>query len=258
MRLKFNVSGAGRDLILLHGLFGSASNLGGLARDLLANYRVWSPDLRNHGSSGHSSQMGYRQMATDVLELMDGQSIARAAVLGHSMGGKVAMLMALTAAERVAGLAVLDIAPVEYLHDHKGLIKAMLGLDLPSPGSRAELDRRLEKSIPDRATRTFLLQNLRRTAASYQWRLNLPVLLDASAVIQGFPDDLPNNRYLGPTVFIHGLDSDYVVPGYHPIIHELFSNVEIVSLAEAGHWLHVEQPEQVLDSVHAWLNQLWL
>ena len=256
MHLQFNVAGTGRDLILLHGLFGSATNLGGLARRLATSHRVWTPDLRNHGSSPHSDQMNYQLMADDVLELMDHQSIAQAAVLGHSMGGKVAMVMALTAPERVAGLAVLDIAPAQYVHDYNSLITAMLGLDLSDFHSRAGVDRELAKSIPDQATRVFLLQNLQRTETAYRWRLNLPVLLDTANTIQGFPNSLLANRYDGPTVFIHGLESDYLTRHHRPAIHRMYPNADIVSLDQAGHWLHTEQPEKVLTCIITWLDGL--
>lgn len=181
-------------------------------------------------------------MAEDLIGLLDQLGIARAALVGHSLGGKVAMWLALNWPERVAALAVVDIAPVTYPARFRRLIAAMQGLDLRTLESRRDADARLVTAIPDAMMRGFLLQNLRKTEAGWGWRINLAALPGAMVGLGTFPD-AQGRQYSGPTAFIHGGDSDYVTAAQRPLIRALFPYAELVTIPKAGHWVHADQPE---------------
>ncbi len=235
MRLNALVSGSGSPVVLLHGLFGSARNLGGLARFLAVEHRVVALDQRNHGDSPHDPAMDYPTMAADVLETMEAEDAVPAAVLGHSMGGKTAMLLALTSPASVARLVVADIAPVAYGSHFGGYIPAMEAVtpDL----SRAQADAALAAAVPDAGVRQFLLSNFR---PGIGWRVGLPEIAAALPAIEGWPGT--EQHYDGPALFITGGRSNYVAPDAHPVIRRLFPAARFVTLEGAGHWLHTEQP----------------
>lgn len=233
-------------ILLIHGLFGSAVNwhtiVGRLHTLLGADRRLIVPDLRNHGQSPHDPILSYEAMAEDLIGLLDQLGIARAALVGHSLGGKVAMWLALNWPERVAALAVVDIAPVTYPARFGREIAALQKLDLRTLDSRRDADARLVAAIPGAMMRGFLLQNLRKTEAGWGWRFNLAALPGAMAGLGTFPN-AQGRQFPGPTAFIHGGNSDYVTAAQLPLIRALFPRAELITIPGAGHWVHADQPE---------------
>lgn len=249
---EFGEARPGTPLILLHGLLGSLVNWQRIARRLEARHRVIVPDLRNHGRSPHHPDVSYPAMAGDVLELMDHLGVDRAALVGHSMGGKTAMWLALERPERVEKLVVVDIAPVTYSGRLGPLLDALLALPLDRIERRAEAGQWLKRRIPERTVRDYLLQNLVRTGKDWQWRTNLRALRDGLDLISSFPEVPGGVHYPGPVLFIHGSRSDYMKSEYLPRMKQLFPRMELVAL-EAGHWVYAEQPEAFLAALEAFL-----
>ncbi len=252
--MHVQASGAGPALLLLHGLFGSGNNWKRHARELAERYRVLLPDLRNHGRSPHAPSMDYRVMTDDLIGLFDAEAIDKVAVVGHSMGGKVAMALALTRPERVAALIVVDIAPVTYGRHLHGYIEAMRHMNLVGIGSRAEADQALASAVPEPMVRQFLLTNLERHTEHYHWRIPLDILADQMPLLEGFPELTPS--FAGPTLFIHGGRSPYVGEAHREIIRRLFPQAELACIPEAGHWLHVEAPEQFAELLEDFLARI--
>lgn len=225
-------------------MLGSSVNWQTIARALADDHRVIAADLRNHGRSPHHPAITYEDMVADVLELLDDLGLEVATVLGHSMGGKVAMALALGHRERVTGLVVADMSPVAFHFRPSAILEAMLALDLDMLGSRREADAALAESVPDRRVRSFLLQNLVREEGRYRWRINLEALREHSPVLADFPPDCLDAVYPGPTLFLRGEHSDYVLPEHEPHIRALFPAARIETLRDTGHWLHAEAPER--------------
>lgn len=244
--------GGGPPLVLLHGLFGNAAQWHHIAAPLSARTRVLAADLRNHGLSPHADAMDYESMAGDLRELLDAQGIARARIVGHSMGGKVAMAFALLHPERTEALAVLDMAPATYQDHFSALICAALRLDLAEAGSRAEADRQLERFIPSARTRAMLLQNLVWRDGRLAWRIHWLGIGVSMPELLGFPSELQQQSSAVEALFVRGGASDYVLPRHQDMIHALFPRSRIVELAEAGHWLHADRPAALLQLLAAW------
>jgi esterase len=252
MILHATEAGQGDSVVLLHGLFGSARNFGAVQQQLARRCRVIALDLRNHGASPHDGDMRYAALAADVLQTLDGLAALPATLLGHSMGGKVAMKAALTQPDAVARLIVADIAPVAYPPHHRAIAEAMASLPL-SPGmTRAQASGALSEAVPDAAMRAFLLQNLELGAAP-AWRIGLTEIIAALPVIEGWqtPADA---RYGGSTIFMAGAASDYIRAGHRPAIRALFPSARFVTLKNAGHWLHAENPSGFVAVVEAFLT----
>jgi len=244
---------AGPSLILLHGLFGSSANWGSIARALGGQFRVIVPDLRNHGRSPHAEPMDYAAMAEDVQALIDTLGLERPLVVGHSMGGKVAMRLALASPGEVAGIGVVDIAPVAYDHDFSDVFAGFEAVDLAAIRERAEADRQMAAFVSDAAVRAFLLQNLVHEAERWRWRLNLPVLRAAMDRITGF--EAPEAaRYKGPAHFIFGTRSDYVQPTHEPVVRTLFPQAVFCPVEGAGHWVYAERRAAFLQCLEGLLN----
>ncbi len=235
-------AGQGAPVALLHGLFGRAQNLGAVARRLAPHQRVISIDLRNHGASPHAPGMDYPTQAADVLETLAALNALPAALLGHSMGGKTAMAAALAAPGSVTRLLVADIAPVAYNHHNAGIAAALRSMPMPPGMTRADADRHLRAAIPDAAVRAFLLQNFLPGGAP-AWRIGLDEIAADMATIESWPHFPPGTRYDGPTLFVSGAHSDYVLPTHHAAIRELFPQARFDTIPNAGHWLHADQPE---------------
>ena len=253
LTLNFTELGSGPPLILLHGLFGSGRNWNAIARQLGERFRVLTPDLRNHGNSPWDETMDYPALAADVRTLIERESLAPCAVLGHSMGGKTAMLLALESPDLVERLMVVDIAPVDYPDQHSGYINAMRGLDLDRISRRGEADAALKTAIPEPDIRGFLLQNLLQRGERFEWRLNLDVLAEQLHRILSFPDLPPEQHYPGPALVIGGDRSDYILPEHHAAIHQRPPEARIEMIAGASHWVHAEKPQQLLDRLLAFL-----
>ena len=242
----------GPPLVLLHGLFGSARNFGLVQREFASRRRTIALDLRNHGASPHDANMRYADMAADVMQTLDRLSALPAILLGHSMGGKVAMQAALTHAESVARLIVADIAPITYPPHYRDIANAMMALPLLPSMTRAEADAALTQSVPDAVMRAFLLQNLQLGAAP-AWRIGLGEIVAAFAEIAGW-DAPADARYMGPTLFVAGATSNYVKPEHRPIIRSQFPSARFVTLKNAGHWLHADNPSGFIAVVEAFLT----
>ncbi|MGF1614518.1 MAG: alpha/beta fold hydrolase [Gammaproteobacteria bacterium] len=236
--------GVGSPLIILHGLFGSSVNWRPIGRFLSQQYRVLAVDLRNHGRSPHADTMNYGQMVSDVFALMDREALQQATFMGHSMGGKVAMLAALQRPQRVLELVVVDIAPVQYRRDYGQIITAMQRVDLKRVTRRADADTQLRQWITDKRLRGFLLQNLVNDGGQYRWRIALSAIARALPDLLGFPQQSPKQRFWARSLFVRGEQSDYITPQVYPVIHAHFPSATIVSIPEAAHWVHADQPKR--------------
>ena len=248
--VNFKEQGQGRSVVLIHGLFGSLDNLGLLARPLSEQYRVISVDLRNHGGSFHSADMCYPTLATDITHLMDHLEIDEATLIGHSMGGKVAMQLAKQAPKRVSKLVVADMAPVAYPHTRHQNVFAGLNATLQrGVQSRSEAARILAEHIETAEVRQFLLKSFAKSEDGWGWRFNVPALEQNYANIMGWPED--ERRFAGPVLFIKGGDSDYMQPRYSTTAQAQFPAAKVRIIAGTGHWLHAEKPilfnKQVMD-----------
>lgn len=232
-------------MILVHGLLGSCANMGELARGLSGRFEVLSVDLRNHGRSFHAQDMTYPEMAQDLAGFMADLKLDSAGVAGHSMGGKCAMQLAMDFPEKVAGLAVLDMAPKAYGPVWVSYIQALLDLDLSRVERREQADQLLAPVVPDRMFRGFLLQNLKRGSdGRFFWRADLLAILgampDIGAPVSGRP-------YQGPALFVRGGASDFVSDSDWEGIQALFPAAGLKTIARAGHLVHLDHPGLVTD-----------
>lgn len=230
-------------LLIAHGLFGSGRNWGVIAKRLSDRGRVVAVDMRNHGNSPHLAVHDYPALAADLAEVIDGQWD----VLGHSMGGKAAMMLALTQPQKVRRLVVADIAPVGYGHSQSHNVAAMRALDLDGVSNRAEASAALDVA-PE--LRDFFLQSL--DLKERRWRLNLDALEANMASIIGFPE--VSGQFDGPVLFLSGATSDYVLPAYRDRIRALFPKARFARIPGAGHWLHAEKPREFEAAVRAFLD----
>jgi len=250
MKLNVIEMGEGSPVLLLHGLFGAGRNWGGIQKRLAQRHRVLAPDLRNHGESPHTAQMGYAEMAEDIAELIAGRGLRAPAVLGHSMGGKVAMALALRHRGMVGRLVVADIAPVKYPPSLRGYVAAMRAIPLKEGLTRKEADALLEPTIPEAGIRAFLLQSLDFTAQPPAWKLGLVELGRAMPAIEDFAEA---GRYEGPTLVVSGAHSRYIRPDNHELFRRLFPQARFAVVEKAGHWLHADNPNGFLAEVEPFL-----
>jgi len=244
--------GGAPPLLIAHGLFGSARNWGVLARRLSDDRQVLAVDMRNHGASPRSPRHGYEEMAGDLAEVIAAHG-GRADVLGHSMGGKAAMVLALTRPGLVGSLVVADIAPAAYTHTQLPLVRAMRGLDLSVVATRRDADAALAGEVPDPAVRAFLLQSLELKGDRPRWLLNLDALEAEMPRIMGFPGI--EARFGGPALFLSGGASDYVGAEHADLIRGLFPRAEQATIPDAGHWLHAEAPREFETALRAFLDR---
>ena len=249
LELHAETTGQGAPLLLLHGLFGSATNWRSVARALGDRHEVHALDLRNHGASPWADTMGYREMADDVRALLDRQGIDQASVLGHSMGGKVAMALALSHPERVRRLIVADIAPVAYADTLSPFADAMRGIDLMSAASRTEIQRQLRSLLPDPSVAPFLAQNLVTRNEHFDWRVNLAAISASMPDLAGFPDVLRTSRFDRPVAVIAGAGSNYVRERDASEFAPMFPNATVEFIEGAGHWVHADQPKVFVERV---------
>ena len=249
MKLNYLLQGSGPAVILMHGMFGSLSNLAGLARVIDGDHRVISVDLRNHGDSPHEEAMDIPLMAADIIELMDDLRLPSAVLIGHSLGGKVAMQIALNHPQRVAGLVVGDISPVQYPQTNNVLaLDALEALSQQQITSRAAADETMGRYIDEPVTKGFLLKNVRRlTADKFELKLNMASITKNYATsLCAAPAGVP---FSGPTLFIKGEVSAYIQEKHKPVIDQLFPNAKLEIMTGVGHWLHAEKPQVFNDLV---------
>ncbi|MHC8507883.1 MAG: alpha/beta fold hydrolase [Rhodospirillales bacterium] len=235
-------------VLIAHGLFGSRRNFQTVAKALAPARQIITADMRNHGESPHDARMDYPAMAADLARVIDARCGGRACVIGHSMGGKAAMMLALTAPERAAGLIIADIAPAAYAGgggQHIELVRAMRAADL-SADSRGDVEAQLMGAAPGAVLRAFVMHNLARGAdGGFYWRPNLAALENAMADLAGFPP-AAGAAYGGPALFIRGGKSGYVKDEALDNIKHLFPAARIETIAQSGHWPHADAPEEFL------------
>ena len=244
----------GPDFVVLHGLFGSGKNWRSFAGSLEDDFQVWTLDARNHGDSPHADSMSYQQMAEDVARFFVENELENVVLLGHSMGGKTAMQLALQFPDRIAALIVVDIAPVCYDHLHKQLklIEAMQELDLAGEMSRSEIEKKLAVKIPEKRLLSFLMTNLNRQNGQFQWRIGLEQIAAGMQELLNYPE--LKSVLKGPVQFIGGENSAYLKFEYHALIRKYFPESRITLLKNCGHWLHVEQPAAFQKTVNEFLQ----
>ena len=252
--LHFSEYGHGEPLLILHGLFGSSKNWQTLAKQFAEHFTVFSVDMRNHGDSFHDPEMNYEAMADDVRDLVNHLDIERCHLIGHSMGGKAAMVFTHQHPQMVAKLVVADIAPLSYQHSHDQLIGPVMAVNLTELKSRAEADNLLKAGIADPMLRGFLLQNLVREGESWRWKVNWSAIQQQMNELILFPLEANDWRIDTPTLFVRGENSDYVDSNGLSVINQHFSQVSVQTISKAGHWLHAEQPKQFLLTVSGFLR----
>ncbi|MGQ4879801.1 alpha/beta fold hydrolase [Billgrantia sp. LNSP4103-1] len=246
-----DTGGEGTPLIVVHGLLGSADNWRSHVKLWQERWRVVAVDLRNHGRSPHADGMSYREMADDLLALMERLQIEKAHLLGHSMGGKVAITLARLAPARVASLIVADIAPQAYGHGHDAVFAGLRNLERGKPDNRRKADALLAEYVEDRATRLFLATNLERADnGELTLRLGLDQIEAGYDDIMQAPDG--EGAYAGPSLVLRGAASHYVPDSALPRLKQVLPEARLVTL-QAGHWLHAEQPEAFQAAVNEFL-----
>jgi pimeloyl-ACP methyl ester carboxylesterase len=233
-------------LLIAHGLFGSARNWGVIAKRLATDRQIIAVDMRNHGESPWDAAHGYAELAADLAAVIDGTCD----VLGHSMGGKAAMVLAVTQPDKVRSLVVADIAPVAYAHSQQGYIDAMRSVDLSRVETRGDADRQLKAIVPEDGVRAFLLRSL--DVKARRWILNLDALEAEMDKIVGFPEIA--GQFGGPALFLTGADSDYVRRDHRDLIREFFPAARFAKIPGAGHWLHAEKPREFEAAVRVFLD----
>jgi pimeloyl-ACP methyl ester carboxylesterase len=245
MQLHFKEFGQGRAVVLLHGLFGSSDNWHFIALKLAEKFHVFALDQRNHGQSPHHAEMNYPLMAADVDKFMATGGLETAMVIGHSMGGKTAMQLALQFPPRVEKLVVADMSPRAYAPAHDKIFAALLALDLASFQTRQQIEDALAPEIPNLVLRRFLLKNLGRdSAGKFFWKIYLDGLA-RNYLRLGEPVAV-SESFTKPALFIRGGKSKYIKAEDEPLIHELFPLAQIQTIAGASHWIHADQPEEFL------------
>jgi pimeloyl-ACP methyl ester carboxylesterase len=255
LSLSFREFGNGQTIVLMHGLFGSGDNLQALARGLGTHHRIVLPDLPNHGSSPHIDRSTHGALADAAEEFLEDQGLGNVMIGGYSLGGKIAMLLALRRPERYSGLISIDMAPRRYQASHLEIMAAMRDLPLAGLGSRRDADEALSPAIPEPDVRSFLLKNLVRDGERFRWRLNLDAITaDYEAMLGWQP---PDATFAGPALFVGGERSRYLQADRDAAgISRLFPNAEIHMIADAGHWLHVDKPAELLAVVSSFLSGL--
>ncbi|KJR28462.1 histidine kinase [Vibrio navarrensis] len=249
--LNYKLEGEGQTIVLLHGLFGSLSNLGLLARELVSDHRVLSLDLRNHGLSFHSQQHDYQLMAQDVLTTMEALSIDHAVVIGHSMGAKVAMKLAAIAPQIVSQLIVLDMAPVAYqVRRHDDVFQGLHSVIQHKPTSRSQALDLLAKHIALDGVRQFLAKSLYNQDGHLAWRFNVDSLINNYDAILGW-EPIPQTDI--PTLFVKGGDSPYLQNEHQAAVVQQFTQAKAHVIANTGHWLHAEKPAEVLRAIRKFI-----
>jgi esterase len=237
--LHYKQIGSGPNIVLLHGLFGNLDNLNMVTKYLAKQYTVTSMDVRNHGASFHQKNMHYSVLAHDVIYTLNALSIDKTMILGHSMGGKIAMQVALDFPDLIEKLIVADIAPVSYPPHHSRIIAGLLSLKLNEHNNRQSIDKALATYVSESSVRQFLLTNIVNDKGHFSFRCNLDNIAEGyPQIIKGLVKD---KSFSGPTLFIKGGQSDYITAEHSAIIQQLFPLSSAKIIQQAGHWLHAEK-----------------
>jgi len=249
MELNFKQMGhQGEPLLILHGLFGTLDNWQTLGRQYSETHQVYLIDLRNHGRSPHADTMSFAEMAADLLEFLDQESLQAPALFGHSLGGKVAMQMACQHPERLSRLVVADIAPVSYPPGHNAILEGLAAIEPQSLTSRRDADEQLARYVDELSVRQFILKSLERDSeGGFRWRMNVPAIIDNYDDMRLSVCD--DGVYSGPTLFLRGENSGYIAERNHEEIARKFPQSSIVTVPGTSHWLHAEQPETVANHI---------
>jgi esterase len=246
LELNSEISGSGAPLLLLHGLFGSATNWRSIARQLADTHQVHALDLRNHGASPWADTMSYAEMAGDVGDYIARHQLKKVSLMGHSMGGKTAMALALAQPGLLERLIVVDIAPRSYHDALSSYAQAMRSVDLMAAASRAEVQRQLQSLLPDASVAPFLVQNLVQRNEHFDWRINLGVITSAMATLVDFPAELRQRVFGKPTAAIAGALSDYLPGGEGVAFAPMFPKLTVEVVQGAGHWVHADKPTEFI------------
>lgn len=255
MQLNYKSFGTGYPVIILHGLLGSLDNWQTIAKKIAEHFTVYIIDQRNHGKSPHSDEFSYDLLSADLLEFMNEHGIAQAHLIGHSMGGKVAMQFAMQHPYKVGKLVVVDVAPVQYGDRHSNVFNALFAADVANAESREDVEKVLRAKLDnDETTVQFLMKGLNRDDAGmhFEWKFNAKVLWDNYT---GISDAVKGEPFTGKTLFIKGQKSSYISSSNYSEIMDLFPTNELVEIKEAGHWVHAEKPAEFTAEVLKFLNQ---
>ena len=253
MELNYKSFGEGQPILILHGLFGSLDNWQTLGKQFADHFSVYLLDLRNHGKSPHSSIMDYPSMAEDIAQFIHQHQLPAPHLIGHSMGGKVALQLAARYPNLINQLVVVDITPKSYPGGHHDIFEAMFAIDPASLANRKDADEALQQHLADAGIRQFLLKNLKRAKPSgFEWKMNLPVIFDNYQALLA-PIDF-STPYPGKTQFIRGMRSNYIQAHDYRMLQELFTAAEITEIEGAGHWVHAEAPRALYEEVLRFLS----
>lgn len=253
MKLFFRKIGEGKPVIILHGLFGLSDNWQTIGKSLAAtDFSVYLVDLRNHGNSPHSDAFNYKVVADDVLELIESEKLNQPVLLGHSLGGKTAMQLALSFPEKIASAIIVDMAPRYYEPHHQKIIEALQSVNFATVKSRGGVDKILSEKIPDTSTRQFLLKSLYwKEKDRLDWKFNLNAI--ANNIGEVGKEISSATQFTKPTLFIRGEKSKYILDSDFEGIKALFPNAEILTAPDAGHWVHADNPQWIAESVRTFL-----
>lgn len=260
MKLFFRKYGNGPPLVILHGLYGSSDNWVTIAKHLSDSFTVYLPDQRNHGQSPHSKIHDYDSMSDDLYELVNDLKLKNIFLAGHSMGGKTAISFALKWPEMLFGLLIADISPFtdetnshSIYSQHFTLLNAILSIDLKNISTRSDAEIILKEKITSEKIRGLILKNLQRTDENrFSWKLNAAVLLrNLDKIMEGIKRESDFNRQISgfPVIFLKGGDSDYIPSGDYSDIYKVFPAAEIIEVPGAGHWIHVDKPDEVIKNL---------
>jgi esterase len=256
MKLFYREYGAGQPVIILHGLFGQSDNWVTVGRRIADQFHVYIPDQRNHGQSPHTTIHSFPAMADDLAEFMEEHDIENPILIGHSMGGKVAMTYALENPEKVKKLVIIDISPRKYPERiiHTKVISQMMSIDLEKVTTRGEVEKKLDSTISDSRVRMFIMKNLYyKIHGKLAWRLNLEAINQSMDLL--FDGIQSENKYNGPTLFIRGGKSDYVPDEDIPLIKRMFPEAIVKTISGASHWVHADAPEELCYLLSSFLGR---
>lgn len=249
MKLNYKVFGHGKPLIILHGVFGMLDNWNSIAKKLSEEFLVYTIDQRNHGRSPHSDIFNYESLANDLYDFIISHNIKNPTIIGHSMGGKVAMHFAQNYPNIINKTIIIDIGIKQYPPDHIPIFNALFNLDLKSFSNRDDINTKLKQSINQENIRQFLLKNIAKNKGKkgYHWKFNLQAIYDN---YEGIINEIQlSNEYNKECLFIKGEHSDYILDKDKVNIKKIFPKAKFITIENAGHWLHAEQPKALIKAI---------